>query len=393
MNRPLATSSRWPSSRDQRVRFGRANGFWTTILAATLWLPGSAFLQAAQPAAPKPVPAVPGAQPPRLPAAAQPNPKAKPAAVPAVPAKPKTAEKEKPAGPPAPETNWLETKDGWRIHCLYYPPQPDIRKGKETIPIILLHGWQGQGGEYAFLATGLQTFGHAVAVPDLRGHGRSTSRRNRDGDLETAKIDDPRKFTPVDLKAIVNDVEEVKKMLMKKNNAAEVNIELLTVGGAEFGCALAMNWAAADWSFPDTPALKQGRDVKALILLSPAQRISKAKGYDCSAALSHPAIENAMSLLIAVGEKDRKASSEARRIFERFEKIRPKPAKDKTPEERLQKQDLFYFTAPTDLQGTKLLDRELPINRRVVDFLKLRLLNRLEEPELAWRDRRGPGKD
>ena len=59
--------------------------------------------------------------------------------------------------PPAPKTVWLETTDMWRIHCLYYAPKEDVRDGKEVVPIIMLHGWGGQGGEYSFLAVGLQT--------------------------------------------------------------------------------------------------------------------------------------------------------------------------------------------------------------------------------------------
>ena len=36
----------------------------------------------------------------------------------------------------------------------------------------MLHGWKGNRTEYADLASFLQTqHGHAVLVPDLRGHG------------------------------------------------------------------------------------------------------------------------------------------------------------------------------------------------------------------------------
>jgi pimeloyl-ACP methyl ester carboxylesterase len=333
---------------------------------------------AAQPAVPPAADPAAGAEKPA------PKPVAKPAVQPAVPGKVKPGEKAKDEDepPPAPEVNWLETKDGWRIHCMYYGPKPNVRKGRETVPIILLHGWQGQGGEYAFLAKGLQTYGHAVAVPDLRGHGRSVGRRKPDGDFMTIKFDDPKNYGALELKNMVNDVEAVKSFLMKKNNEGEVNISMLCVAGAEFGCALAVNWAVLDWSWPATPAFKQGQDVKALILLSPSQK--NPKGYQCTQALNNPVIKTELSALIAVGQSEREPFSEAKRIHGRLETARPKVL----PDDRERKLSLFFIEPETKLQGTQLLHRDLPVNRVIVAFIERRLLWRAED--FPWTERKSP---
>lgn len=333
---------------------------------------------AAQPAV---VPGVKPAAVPGAPPVAKPG--EKPIAQPVVPAPPKAAEKEKPEPPPAPEVVWLETKDGWRIHCMYYAPKEDARKGKEVVPIIMLHGWGGQGGEYAYLAVGLQIYGHAVIVPDLRGHGRSVGRRRADGEFQTVKYDDPKSFGTMEMKNTINDVEAVKKWLVAKNNEGEVNIEMLCVVGAEFGAALAVNWAALDWSWPATPSYKQGQDVKALVLLSPSMT-KNPKGYQCTQAIGSPAVSANLSVMIAVGENNREAFSDAKRIHGRLETARPKVA----VEDRERKLSLYWVPAPTDMQGTKLLDRNLKVNQVIVGFLGRRLIAKQED--FIWSERKSP---
>lgn len=360
-------------------------------LASLVWLAiaGLNFV-AAQPPVPVARPAVPAAKPSGQ-GAAKPGsqtgvkpatpakpavPSAKPAKTPAAKAAPAVEENK----PPEPEAVFLDTKDMWRIHCLYYPPMEKVRKSKETVPVILLHGWGGQGSEYGFLATGLQTYGHACIVPDLRGHGRSTTRKKIDGTLETIKQED---LKPQDIENMLLDLEAVKSFLMEKNNAGELNIEMLTVIAAQEGCIIALNWAALDWSWPVTPSFKQGQDVKALILLSPTQSY---KRLSASAALNTPAVSRQLSLLFAVGAEDRAAYNDARRIYSRLERIRP-PLPD-SPQDRMRLKDLFFITAPTTLQGSKLTARNLSINRAIVTFIQARLLEHRDEYQ--WTKRESP---
>jgi len=367
--------------------------------------PQRAFAQAAPPptnpaAAPpataktaeaKPAETKPPVANPATPPAAAPTPAAKPATPPS--AKPatapktdaaKTGTKEEP--PPEPENFFVRTKDGWNIFCTFYGPKKGIRRGKDVVPIIMLHGWGGQGSEYAPLATVLQHWGFASIVPDLRGHGRSVSviRRNpRTGEDEdkVAKYDSLDFKKEKDADGILNDVEAMKKVLMDKNNKGELNIETLTVIGAEVGSIVALNWAALDWNWPVMPAFKQGQDVKALILLSPMQTFER---MNASQALQHPAVSRRLSVMIAVGDQQSRDFSEAKKIHNRLERVRD-PIE---PEDRFRKQDLFLILAPTPLQGTKLLDRALPVGGNIMKFLELRLLNKRED--YPWTERKNP---
>jgi pimeloyl-ACP methyl ester carboxylesterase len=337
--------------------------------------PARPNLPATQPPAKSPT--QPPAKPPtRPPTAKQPVPAKTPSA------KPKPEEEEK---PPAPESSYLRTKDGWSIYCTYYAPKEEVRSGKQVVPVILLHDWEGQGGEYSRFAVLLQTFGCAVMVPDLRGHGRSTSVRRPDprtGELrdEEVKFDDTQ-FSR-EMGNMVLDVEAVKKELMELHNKAELNIELLCVGGAGVGAIVAVNWAAMDWSWPITPSYKQGQDVKGLILLSPRQSF---KGLNATQALSHPAIDRQLSAIVAVGKDEQRAYSDAKRVYKRIEQGRETYT---DPAEQARSQTCFFYEAPTTYQGTKLLEPQLKVYRAIGSFLKWRLFDKVEE--YPWAERKSP---
>jgi pimeloyl-ACP methyl ester carboxylesterase len=376
-----------PANRNRAIRrdlcvFLAGSAVW---LVPFLW---ACDLAAAQPA---PAAAPPGAKSPAKPAAktapqpaapaAQP---AKPAVAPASavpPAKPgvgKDVKEAKEELPPAPESFYLRTKDQWNIFCTYYGPKKGVRRGKDAVPIILLHGWEGQGSEYADLATVLQSWGFASIVPDLRGHGRSVSRKKPNGEDEVVKVGD---LKPADMDDIIYDVEAAKKVLVDKNNKAELNIDMLAVIGADVGAIVAVNWAALDWTWPMAGGAKQGQDVKALILLSPQQTFRR---MNCNKALSTPVVSQRLSILLAVGNQGTREYSEAKRIHSRLERPRPAVPED----EIMQKKDLFLIEAATPLQGTKLLDRALKVNGAVMTFLDWRLLKKLED--FPWMERKNP---
>ncbi|MBI2478000.1 MAG: alpha/beta fold hydrolase [Planctomycetia bacterium] len=212
---------------------------------------------------------------------------------------------------PDAETISVEASDGFPIRCSYYPggfvetptdkkdkPKIEKKPGKEVVPVILLHGWEGRRRDLDELATTLQKRGHAVMVPDLRGHGDSTAFVLPNGKPEELKAD--RMLRP-EMTAMLFDVEAAKKFLLDKNNAGELNIELLCVVGADVGSIVAVNWAAYDWSRRQLPAFKQGLDVKALVLVSPE---TSFKGYTLTTSLKHPVIQNKLSIMLVVGEED-----------------------------------------------------------------------------------------
>lgn len=281
---------------------------------------------------------------------------------------------------PEPEDLTLETKDGVSLRCTFYPGTAK----KASAPIIMVHGWEGQRGEFDGLALYLQSLGHTVIVPDLRGHGQSTIVKLANGDSETIDLT---KFRQKDLESMVLDLERCKKFLLDKNNEGECNIEMLCVIGSELGSIVAMHWAARDWNAPILPAYKQGQDVKALVLLTPQQSF---KGLTSREPMSHPVIRSKLSIMLVAGLEDSKGRTEAKRLHKSLESSRPKISDD---EERRKKLDLFLVEPETSLTGTQLLSNSVKVGRGTVasyigNFIALRLVAKQEE--FAWTERKNP---
>jgi len=277
----------------------------------------------------------------------------------------------KPAAPVIKEDVSLETKDGVLMKATYYPAG---KPGKDTVPVILVHGFGGNRQDLSNLAAFLQSEvggGNAVIVPDLRGHGDSLRRRGVDKALASDR------FTPADFKAMLWDVEAAKKFLMEKNNKSELNIEKLCVVGCELGALVAANWARVDWSFPPLATGKQGQDVKALVLISPQETF---KGLRMVDAVTDKNVKSRLAVLIAVGNGDSKAVKEADKLFDQFKRFHPDPAK-------VEDQDLEPFAANTKLQGAKLvLSDEFGLQKAIGVFIKARLANQA----LPWKNRPNP---
>jgi hypothetical protein len=180
-------------------------------------------------------------------------------------------------------------------------------------------------------------------------------------------------------------MEAVKAFLMERNNAGELNIELLCVVGVEQTCIVALNWAKQDWSWPQGPDIKRGQDVKALVLISP---VKVFKGAHASDALKHEIVKNKLSTMIVVGKQNASLYRDVKSLYSTMERGRPAFPRD--DRERLKVQDLFLITATTTLQGEKLLDPRFDIDKKIGAFIQLRLVNQRAHPALAWRERRQP---
>ena len=113
---------------------------------------------------------------------------------------------------PEPEDLTLETKDGVSLRCTYYPGMAK----KASIPIIMIHGWEGQRSEYDGLALALQSLGHTIIVPDLRGHGQSTIVKLANGDTEPI---DPGKFRQKELESMTRVIQDVGENLIERASA------------------------------------------------------------------------------------------------------------------------------------------------------------------------------
>jgi len=254
------------------------------------------------------------------------------------------------------------------IHLTYLPGT----NGKESVPVVLLHMHKGDRHEMEGLGLYLQKEGFAVIMPDLRGHGQSTIVTGSPRPLDAATLTPPQ-FTAM----ITHDMEAVKRYIVARHNEGQLNVDKLCLIGAEMGAVVAVNWAAQDWSWTDLQGVKQSKDVRALVLLSPQRQF---KNLAISQALSFPPIRDVLSFFLIVGAEDATGVAAARTIAQQLERSRPKPTKIEEKTVFLQDTDL-----KTKLVGTKLLgEKSLGIESVIAEFLKLRVVNQAFEP---WKAR------
>jgi len=269
---------------------------------------------------------------------------------------------------PEPQTIPLRTKDNVNLVATYLPSN----KGKDAVAVILLHMFKGTRHDMEGLGKFLQSKGHAVIMPDLRGHGDSTSVEGFTRKLDATNM--PAAQFPL---MVTQDLEAVKKFLVEQNNASMLNIERLCVVGAEMSVPVAVNWAVMDWAWPVLPNLKQGQDVKALVLLSPA---ISYKTINAAQAFTNPQspIRDKISIFFVAGAEDVTAAREAGRLHDQIERFRPKP-------EKVEDKTIFIEnTLKTKLVGTKLLgEASLGVEQYVAQFIDLRLATQ----PWPWKDR------
>jgi len=284
---------------------------------------------------------------------------------------------------PDPVHETLKTKDPEQavtIKCTYY----EGLNGKETVPVLLVHGWEQKRSDFDGLATALQKLGHAIIVPDLRGHGDSGNTwvfNPRTRQVEEKTRD---KMTKTDImRMAAYDLEAVKDFLYEKNKDGELNIDALTVVGSEMGAVVAMNWIVMDRNAARFPFQKHrvGQFVKAFILVSPDRSF---KALDFSAALRHPIISgkvpaimngDKISAMIIVGKKEPNAYREAMKVYDALK--RTHLPKDDQP---VDKKTLFRIRKDTELQGVKLLrQKSLKLENTFAGFINARVVDRMDK--------------
>jgi pimeloyl-ACP methyl ester carboxylesterase len=256
---------------------------------------------------------------------------------------------------------------------MYFPGSD----GKQTVPVILLHGWNGPRGaggarDFDDLAAELQAAGHAVIVPDLRGHGGSKLRRTAAG----RKVGITRRnLGPRGLNAMVmSDVEAVKRFLIDEHNQGELNIELLCVVGCEMGAAVAANWTAQDWAWPKVRGLKQGKDVRALVLISP---LAAFRNLSVTKAMKFAPMQK-LPMMIVHGNHDENANRAAKQIYKLLD-----PHHRATTDAK--KRTFVKVEQETSLQGAELLNPRLDTIKRVREFIQRQVVDRRDR--LPWRPR------
>ncbi len=281
------------------------------------------------------------------------------------------------------------TRDGLQLALTYYPgavgDEIDEGKGKQAIPIVLLHGLKQGRNEYKDLARALQKSGYAVIVPDLRGHGESIRRvgYSRDDTLEAAKLT-PNQFGLM----VTQDMRAVKDFLWEKNNAGELNIDKLCIVGAEMGASVALNFTLADTMDQERNQVpradyKVGCFVKALVLISPELSF---RGLPTRKAAIDPHVQRDIAVMIVAGRQDAKAQSEAKRLYGIFARSHPEPVGD----DKLDRQTLIWNDLDTKLQGTRLLDPKFNLASVIADFIQRRLVKSDAAKNWTWRERKFP---
>jgi pimeloyl-ACP methyl ester carboxylesterase len=300
--------------------------------------------------------------------------------------KPAAAEDKKPAEP---EETTLLTGDNLELAMTYYPGG----KGKQTIPIVLLHGWKQSRNEFKGLAPALQKLGYAVVVPDLRGHGGSTRIKGarKEDSIDVAKMTTPAQFSRQSALMVTQDMVAVKDFLWDRNNAGELNIDKLCVVGAEMGASVALDFAAYDAVGYGKGTvfygpLKLARFVKALVLISPKWSFP---GLPLRPATGNPVVQSDVAMMILVGKQDPAALREAKNLYRAFEKFHPEPTGNDAQDIR-EKRTLWLIPLDTKLQDTKLLDPQFGVADNIAAFIYYRLVKSDESKDWTWKERKYP---
>ncbi|MEL7500667.1 MAG: hypothetical protein AAFN77_23945 [Planctomycetota bacterium] len=261
---------------------------------------------------------------------------------------------------PIPNQTQLLTKDKFNLAVTYYPPptneeEPDA--GKSVVPFIVVHNWKESREQTNQFAKFLQLQGNAVIIPDLRGHGVSTTIEGRDKPVTYDKLSRDQRAM------VIDDLETCKKFLVKRNNDGEVNIDLLNVVAVGDMAPVATQWVLNDWTlFPpkNTSGIKQAQDVKGLVLIAPKKKFG---AYSLSKILKHPLFTsgtgNEMPIMLVWGEDDKVAGRDAKSIYTALEKGRPELPEFNSSEERLAAKTLFEAKIEkSEANASQLIGRE-----------------------------------
>ena len=284
---------------------------------------------------------------------------------------------------PEPETVVVVSKQpgtaGVNLSCMLFVSSESAgEESKSVSPMLLIHDWGGSMTDLAPLAAHLQGAGHTVLVPDLRGHGSSTSLVN------SSQVIDYSEFSNPEVASIENDLEACKKFLMQYNNDGKLNINMLSVLAVGDMCPVVSAWVLRDWSYPDLGRIKQGKDVQSLFLISPTK---KFKQYSMAKIAKHPLMSGKQPFhiptLMIWGEASSTAK-ESNAIYKAMAKARPESTAT-SPAQRWAEQDLFRLELPMDGKGAELLSPNPAIYNFIATFNQQKIMSAPER--FPWQSR------
>lgn len=250
---------------------------------------------------------------------------------------------------PPPEMLTLQS-DGINIMAALFtsPNAEDPELAKVIAPMILVHDWGGSMNDLGPLAQYLQSVGHTVIVPDLRGHGRSVTMENTPQEL------DYNDFTRAQIATVTKDIEQCKRKLITFNNEGKLNISMLSVLAVGDMCPMATEWTLRDWSFQNAGSIKQGQDVQSLILVSPPRKFQQSS---MSQLVKHPLLSGGRGVeiptLVLYGQ-NADSAKDSSSIYNLMARKRP-PSDAADADVRWAQQSLFEMALPGAGEGAQLL--------------------------------------
>jgi pimeloyl-ACP methyl ester carboxylesterase len=272
-----------------------------------------------------------------------------------------------PEGPP-PQIVSLNTKDGVQIKATYFPSpaRAGSDQAKQITPVVLLHDYKGTRAALTPLAQKLQTTmdgetpRFAAVVVDLRAHGESTKQLGLGG--AEAELDAAKMSKEAYIAMAAFDMEAVRRFLVDKNDAGELNLNKLSLVGSGMGANVAANWAVQDWSAPPLAVGKQGQDVKALVLVSPRWSFN---GLSMQAPMKFAPLKLNAAWLLVCGAQDPKVKADVARIEKQLDRFHP--SIDKNGAKR--RSGLQVVELASSLQGDSLIKTGNAVNDTIVRFL------------------------
>ncbi len=280
-----------------------------------------------------------------------------------------------------PEVLTLSTKDNVNMVCTFFaaPQNEDEATGKNAIPFILIHDWEGSRTDLEPLGTYLQSLGNAVIIPDLRGHGDSTTVTGVTKPISHSK------FRKTEVGSAMLDIERCKKYLVQRNNEGQLNIDLLSVVAVGHTSALAAAWTIKDWAFENQGSIKQGKDVKSLTFISPRKSL---KGIPLNPSLKNPLLsgrsgQNLPTLVVWSANDDGAKDSQA--AVDLMKKGRPDPLKI-DEDKRARMTTLFEHAVPrSKLTATELIKIDQKVWLRIARFVAFKV--GAHRDDLRWSSR------
>jgi hypothetical protein len=186
------------------------------------------------------------------------------------------------------------------------------------------------------------------------------------GQLDAAKMRKP-DFE----KMVTQDLEAVKRFLITEHNQRKLNVDMLCVVGTEMGALAGLYWTVHDWNWPTLAGgRRQGKDVKALIMISPPMGF---KGVSANPPLANDAIRKRLAVQILYGKTGKPAAA-ARRMHSTLGRETGDAAG----------YDLRSFD--TSLQGTALFtEKQLNVSGFIASFIKKHVVDK--EAAMPWKAR------